>query len=146
VRTNRHNHRHIAGDSADAEAVKALARAHQSLIWARLRHTNALRSALCEYYPAALEAFEDLAHGDALGVLGRAPTPTEGAQLPLRAIQSALKRVGRQRNIAVRARQIQAALRAEQLAARAPGRRGVRRHHLRHGGDHRRTQPPDQRA
>jgi hypothetical protein len=43
------------------------------LIWARTRHTNALRSALREYYPAALAAFEDLAHGDALGVLGRAP-------------------------------------------------------------------------
>ena len=26
-----------------------------------------------EYYPGALVAFEDLAHGDALGVLGRAP-------------------------------------------------------------------------
>ena len=31
-----------------------------------------------EYYPAALVAFEDLAHGDALGVLGRAPTPEQG--------------------------------------------------------------------
>ena len=35
-----------------------------------------LRSALREFYPAALVAFEDLAHGDALGVLGRAPTPS----------------------------------------------------------------------
>ena len=46
-----------------------MARTHQSLIWARTRQTNTLRSALREYYPAALEAFEDLAHGDALGVL-----------------------------------------------------------------------------
>ena len=46
VRTDRHNHRPIAGDSADAEAIKVLARAHQSLIWSRTRHTNALRSAL----------------------------------------------------------------------------------------------------
>jgi hypothetical protein len=67
VRTDRHNHRPIAGDSLDAEAIKVLARAHQSLIWARTRHTNALRSALREYYPGALVAFEDLAHGDALG-------------------------------------------------------------------------------
>ncbi len=73
VRTDRHNHRPIAGDSPDGEAIKVLARAHQNLIWARTRHTNALRSALREYYPAALAAFEDLAHGDALGVLGRAP-------------------------------------------------------------------------
>ena len=120
VRTDRHNHRPVAGDSADAEAIKVLARAHQSLIWTRTRHTNALRNALREYYPAALVAFEDLAHGDALGVLDRAPNPAQGAHLPLTAIQSALKRGGRQRNIAARARQIQVALRTEQLSAPAP--------------------------
>jgi transposase len=120
VRTDRHNHRSIAGDSADAEAIKVLARAHQSLIWERTRHTNRLRNALREYYPAALAAFDDLAHGDALGVLDRAPTPAQGAHLPLTAIQSALKRGGRQRSIAARAREIKAALRAEQLAAPGP--------------------------
>jgi transposase len=119
VRTDRHNHRSIAGDSPDAEAIKVLARAHQSLIWTRTRHTNALRSALREYYPAALVAFEDLAHGDAVGVLGRAPTPEQGANLSLTAIQAGLKRGGRQRNIAARAREIQTALRSEQLAAPA---------------------------
>jgi len=117
VRTDRHNHRRIAGDSADAEAIKVLARAHQSLIWTRNRQTNTLRSALREYYPAALEAFEDLAHGDALGVLDRAPTPEQAARLSLPALQSALKRGGRQRNIAARARDIQATLRSEQLSA-----------------------------
>lgn len=117
VRTDRHNHRRIAGDSPDAEAIKVLARTHQSLIWARTRQTNTLRSALREYYPAALEAFEDLAHGDALGVLDRAPTPQQAARLSLPMLQSALKRGGRQRNIADRARQIRAALRSEQLTA-----------------------------
>ena len=117
VRTDRHNHRRIAGDSANAEAIKVLARTHQSLIWARTRQTNTLRSALREYYPAALEAFEDLAHGDALGVLDRAPTPQQAARLSLPMLQSALKRGGRQRNIADRARQIRAALRSEQLTA-----------------------------
>jgi hypothetical protein len=53
-------------------------------------------------------------------VLDRAPTPAQGAHLPLTAIQSALKRGGRQRNIAARAREIKAALRTEQLAAPAP--------------------------
>lgn len=120
VRTDRHNHRPIAGDSADVEAIKVLARAHQSLIRSRTRHTNALRNALREYYPAALVAFEDLAHGDALGVLGRAPTPEQGARLDRPAIQSALKRGGRKRNIAVRAREIQTALRPEQLGAPTP--------------------------
>ena len=83
VRTDRHNHRPIAGDSPDAEAIKVLARAHQNLIWVRTRHTNGLRSALREYYPAALEAFDDLADRDALAILGRAPTPVDAGRLSL---------------------------------------------------------------
>jgi transposase len=120
VRTDRHNHRPIAGDSAEAEAIKVLARAHQNLIWTRTQHTSRLRSALREYYPAALEAFDDLADRDALAVLDRAPTAEQGAGLPLSAIRSALKRGGRQRNIDTRARELQARLRTEQLAAPAP--------------------------
>jgi hypothetical protein len=94
VRTDRHNHRCVAGDSDDAEAVKVLARAHQNLIWTRNRHTNALRSALREYYPGALKAFEDLHDHDALAVLGRAPTPVQAANLSLSKIRSALKAAG----------------------------------------------------
>jgi transposase len=55
VRTDRHNHRPVAGDSPLAEAVKVLARAHQSLIWTRQRHVNALRSALRDFYPGRAE-------------------------------------------------------------------------------------------
>jgi len=120
VRTDRHNHRPIAGDSPEAEAIKVLARTHQSLIWARTRHTQSLRNALREYYPAALEAFEDLDDRDALAVLDRAPTPEQAAALPLSAIRAALKRGGRQRNIDTRAREIQTALRSEHLCAPAP--------------------------
>jgi hypothetical protein len=119
VRTDRHNHRRIAGDSTQVEAIKVLARAHQNLIWTRTHHILQLRSALREYYPAALEAFENLADRDALAVLGRAPTPEQAAALTLPAIRSALKRGGRQRHLDTRAREIQAALRTEQLAAPA---------------------------
>lgn len=91
--------------------------ADQNLIWTRNRQTNALRSALREYYPAALAAFDDLADRDALAVLGRAATPQEGAQLSVSAIRAALKRSGRQRNLDTRARQIQTTLRGRQLAA-----------------------------
>lgn len=110
----------IAGDSPDAEAIKVLARGHQNLIWTRTRHTNSLRSALREYYPAALEVFDDLHDRDALAVLGRAPTPAEAAHLTLPAIRSALKKAGRQRNLDTRAREIRAGLRAEHLTAPAP--------------------------
>jgi len=119
VRTDRHNHRPIAGDSAEAEAIKVLARGHQNLIWTRNRQTNALRSALRQYYPAALAAFDDLADRDALAVLGRAATPDEGARLSLAKIRSALKAAGRQRNLDARALQIQEMLRSEHLAAPA---------------------------
>jgi transposase len=119
VRTDRHNHRSLAGDSPEAEAIKVLARAHQNLIWARTRHTNMLRSALREYYPAALNAFDDLHDRDALAVLSRAPTPAEGTRLSLSKIRSALKHAGRQRNIDARAHEIAVALRTEQLAAPA---------------------------
>jgi transposase len=117
VRTDRHNHRLVAGDSTDVEAVKVLARAHQNLIWTRTQHTNALRSALREYYPGALEAFDDLHNRDALAILGRAPTPVQAATLSLSKIRSALKAAGRQRNLDARAQDIQTALRAEQLTA-----------------------------
>jgi transposase len=117
IRTDRHNHRQIAGDTPDAEAIKVLARTHQSLIWARVRHANMLRSGLREYYPAALEAFDSLTDHDALAVLGRAPTPEQGARLSLSKISSALKAAGRQRNIETRAAEIQAILRREHLTA-----------------------------
>jgi len=46
VRTDRHQHRPVAGDSAEAEAIKVLARAHQRVIWDRQRQCNRLRSVL----------------------------------------------------------------------------------------------------
>ncbi len=79
VRTDRHNHRPAAPDSDLAEAVKVLARAHQSMIWNRRRQANQLRSALREFYPAALAAFDNLTSGDALAVLQAAPGPAAGA-------------------------------------------------------------------
>jgi Transposase/Transposase IS116/IS110/IS902 family len=115
VRTDRHNHRRVAGDSDGVEAIKILARAHQSLVWSRGRQTNLLRSTLREFYPAALAAFEDLASPDALAVLRVAPTPTLGAGLSRSKIAAALRRGGRQRRVDQRAAEIQTALRAPQL-------------------------------
>jgi len=120
VRTDRHNHRPIAGDSDQAEATKVLARAHQNLIWARTRHTNTLRSTLREYYPAALEAFDDLHDRDTLAVLGRAPLPSDGARLSVSTIRAVLRQAGRRRYLDDRARQIQTALRSPQLTAPDP--------------------------
>jgi transposase len=117
ARTDGHNHRPVAGDSDLAEAIKILARAHQSMIWARGRQTNQLRSTLREFYPAALEAFNDLDSPDAISVLAAAPTPSAGRRLTRSQIAAALRRGGRRRRIDPRATEIQAALRSEQLAA-----------------------------
>ena len=117
VRTDRHNHRPVAGDSDEADAVRILARAHQQLIWDRVRQTNRLRNVLREYFPAALQAFPKLAHGDALGVLARAPGPREAARLSTAKIRSALSRGGRQRNLEQRAAVVRDALRSPQLEA-----------------------------
>ena len=117
VRTDRHNHREAAGDSANAEAVKILARVHQSAIWARQREANALRNALKDYYPGALVAFgTDLDDRDAVAILEVAPTPALGRLLSKAKIIAALKRAGRERNLERRANEIQSALREEQLA------------------------------
>ena len=118
ARTDRHHHRRIAGDSELAEAIKVLARAHQSLIWTRQRQVNQLRSTLREYYPAALQLGE-LSGPDALGVLAVAPTPSLGRTLSQKRIASAIARAGRQRRLEERAEEIQAVLRAEQLSAPA---------------------------
>ena len=117
VRTDRHNHREVAGDSDEASAVRVLARAHQQLVWDRNRQTNRLRNALREYFPQALQAFPSLAHGDALGVLARAPGPREAARLSTAKIRSALRRGGRQRNLERRAAEVRDALRSPQLEA-----------------------------
>ena len=146
VRTDRHNHRPVAGDSPDAEAIKVLARAHQSLIWARTRHANMLRSALREYYPAALEAFEDLTDRDALAVLGRAPTPAQGA--PVEPGQDQLCAQSSWAPTQHRCPRPRDPGRATHRAAdrASAGRRRVRGHHPRRGAHHRRTQRPDRRA
>lgn len=123
VRTDRHNHRLLAGDSVQAESIKVLARTHQNLIWMRARQISTLRASLLEYYPAALRAFPNLGDRDrdkdALAVLGRAPTPEDGARLSLSKIVAALKAGGRQYAVDKRAREIQPLLRGQHLCAPA---------------------------
>jgi transposase len=121
VRTDRHNHRQVAGDSPLVETVKVLARAHQSLIWARQRHVNALRSALREFYPGALAALgAQLAEPEALAVLRLAPTPERGRGLTQAAVRRALTLAGRRRNLQARVVAVHDALAAPQLAAPQP--------------------------
>ena len=114
VRTDWHQLRAVAGDSADAEGIKVLARTHKTLIWERTRHVQRLRHQLREYFPAALEAFEDLDAPDTLELLGKAPEPARAARLTRAQVSAALKRA-RRRGIPDKATAILAALRGEQL-------------------------------
>jgi transposase len=114
VRTDSHQLRAIAGDSVEAEAVKVVTRMHKTLIWERTRATQRLRHALREYFPAALEAFEDLDAADTLELLAKAPDPGAAARLSINQISAALHRA-RRRDIPAKAAAIQARLRGEQL-------------------------------
>jgi transposase len=116
VRTRRHQLRQVAADSDIAEAVKVVARAHQTLIWERTRHTLRLRAALREYFPAALQAYQPLTltGADTLELLAKAPTPAKAAKLTVAQISAALKRA-RRRDITAKATAIQEALRSPHL-------------------------------
>jgi hypothetical protein len=114
VRTDAHQLRVVAGDSTLVEGIKVAARAHQNLIWDRHRQVLRLRSGLREYFPAALEAFDDLAAADALDLLGAAPDPQRAARLSRSRIAGALKRA-RRRDVDAKAEKIQTLLRGEHL-------------------------------
>lgn len=123
VRTDAHQLREVAGDSALVEGVKLVARAHQSLVWERTRHLLRLRAGLREYFPGVLAAVAagglELHDRDALELLGAAPDPDTAAGLSVDEITAMLRRGGRRGgrggDLAARAEAMHAALRVEQL-------------------------------
>jgi hypothetical protein len=119
VRLDRAHHRPIAGDSPAVEGLKLVARTHQALIWDRTRHFQRLRSALREFFPAAIEAFPELMAPEALELLERAPDPARAARLSRSKITAALSRAHR-RDPETRAEAIQAVLRAPALRQAPP--------------------------
>jgi transposase len=114
VRLDRDHHRPIAGDSDLADAVKLLARSHQTAVWERTRHVLRLRSTLLEYFPAAVQAFEDLAAPDALSLLVRAPAPGQAAKLTRGQLVAAL-RAARRHHVEAKANALLTVLRAPAL-------------------------------
>ncbi len=114
VRTDSHQLRPAAGDSPQAGGIKVAARTHKTLIWDRTRAVQRLRHQLREYFPAALEAFEDLDAPDALELLAKAPDPARAARLTRAQVAAVLKRA-RRRNIKDKTDAILAVLRGEHL-------------------------------
>ena len=115
VRTDARQLRPVAADSPGAQAVKVVARAHKTLIWERTRQVQRMRHQLRDFFPAALEAFEDLDAPDTLELLARAPDPASAARLTTAQVSAVLKRA-RRRNITEKTTAIRAALRGPQLA------------------------------
>jgi transposase len=120
VRTDRHQLRPLRGDSEPALEIRARARAHLRAVQLQNQLRNQLRSRLLEFYPAVLPllAADDLR--DALAVLAVAPAPAMGRGLSLSKLESTLRRSGRQRSVANRAKEIQMLLRAPQLDLQQP--------------------------
>jgi transposase len=114
VRLDRAHHRPVAGDSELGEAIKLVARSHQSLVWDRTRHVLRLRGVLREFFPAALEAFADLDAADTLELLAIAPDPDRAARVSKAKITAALRRANR-RSVEEKAAHIQSVLRAPAL-------------------------------
>jgi transposase len=114
VRLDRDHHRQVAGDSDLADAVKLLARAHQTAVWERTRHQLRLRSALNEFFPVAVQAFPDLTAPESLILLGRAPDPARAAKLTRSQIVSALT-AARRHHVQDKADALLALLRAPAL-------------------------------
>jgi hypothetical protein len=119
VRLDRAHHRPIAGDSPEVEGLKLVARSHQAFIWDRTRHLLRLRSALREFFPAAIEAFPELTAPEALELLERAPDPARASRLSRSKITAALTRAHR-RDPEARAEAIQVVLRAPALRQPPP--------------------------
>jgi hypothetical protein len=90
VRLDRDHQRQIARDTGLVDAVKLVARAHQTAVWERTRQVLRMRSTLMEYFPA-VEAFEDLSAKDSLLLLARAPSPARVGKLTRSQVVSALR-------------------------------------------------------
>jgi Transposase/Transposase IS116/IS110/IS902 family len=114
VRTDSHQLRPAAGDTAEAEGIKVAARTHKTMIWDRTRTVQRLRHQLREYFPAALDAFDDLDAPDVLELLAKAPDPARAAKLTRAQVAAALKRA-RRRHVPAKTDAILAALRGEHL-------------------------------
>jgi hypothetical protein len=114
VRTDSHQLREAAGDSPEAAGIKVLARMHKTMIWNRTRETQRLRHQLLQYFPAALDAFGDLAAPDTLELLAKAPDPQRARELTRAQVSAALKRAGR-RDVTGRATVILTAVRSDRL-------------------------------
>lgn len=116
LRTDRPSLRPLLPDSELGREIATLARDHAALVRDHTRLRNKLRSALLEYFPAALQAFE-LDAASSLRFLARYPTPEAAAKVSVSQLTRFLVAQGANRNATAKAEAAVAALRAPALRA-----------------------------
>lgn len=117
VRTDRAIFRPLLPDSGLAVEIATLARDHSALTREHTRLLNQLRSALLEYFPAAVTAFA-LDARSAQAFLARYADPAAAARVPVPQLARFLRAQRANRDADTRAAEIVAALRAPALRAR----------------------------
>lgn len=117
VRTDRASLRALLPDSDLANEIATLARDRHALVREHTRLVNQLRSALGEYFPAALVAF-DLDADSTLAFLERYPTPEAAAKLSAFQIAAFLRARRANRDLAAKAAAAKDAFQAPALRAR----------------------------
>lgn len=117
VRTDRASLRALLPDSPLASEIATLARDRHALVREHTRLLNQLRSALNQYFPAALQAF-DLDADSTLAFLERYPSPEAAAKLSAFQIAAFLRARRANRDLAAKAAAAKEAFRAPALRAR----------------------------
>ncbi len=81
ARTDHHRFRALVPDSDETKALRALTRAREDLVAARVRLANQLRAELERFWPGAAGVFADIDSPIALAFLERYPSPGDARRL-----------------------------------------------------------------
>lgn len=94
ARTDHHRFRRLAPDSDETKALRALTRAREDLVAARVRLANQLRAELERFWPGAARIFADVDSEIALCFLERYPSPPDARGLGEKRLEGFLARHG----------------------------------------------------
>jgi transposase len=94
ARTDHHRFRVLEPDSDQTKALKALTRAREDLVHARVALGNQLRAELERFWPAPIGLFTELDSPISLAFLARYPSPVEARALGFKRLQAFLSRQG----------------------------------------------------
>jgi transposase len=92
ARTDSHRLRRLSPDSDETKALRALTRAREDLVGARVRLANELRAQLGAFWPGAARVFADVDSPIGLAFLERYPSPADARGLGERRLEGFLSR------------------------------------------------------